>query len=181
LIEVSEHNETMAVTQTLDGRKVPWTRWSILTIIAVVGSCVYGASLALALPNFDLARGAIWITIAAGGGWAALIPALWRTTGVQLRDVFDACLVTMAVGEGVLFLGALTNLALRGALIEPAALNYGIVFASNVAMAAALSGRLRSHGVAPLRTVTLWMLVLNGVGALLFFLLYRVLFAGGVA
>jgi len=145
-----------------------------LGAVAVCGSLIYGASLAWVLPRWSLQGAAAWLTLSAGLAWCVFIPSLLWSTRITWRECLDACLWTMAAGEVVLVTGALGNglLARAGGCANAALINALIVALSNIVMAAALTVRLRPR-VNAWRTVTLWMLVLNGSGALFFAGLYR--------
>lgn len=151
----------------------PWSAWVPLGLIAVVGSLVYGASLALRLP-WSRSGSAWWLTLGSGLGWLVLGPVLRKVTGLPWRVLGHACLVTMAYGEGVLMLGAALNAWMPTS--HPGLLNAGIVLTSNVIMGAALARLLSALGVQPLRTWACWTVALNGSGGL-FFLLLRFLLA----
>lgn len=154
-----------------------WRRWSALVAVAVVGSCLYGASLSLVLRDWQTGAAAVWLAASAGAAWCVFIPALWRATRQPLLECLDRCLVTMTCGEVVLASGALVNLVLwRAALLENAApINAVIVAISNVTMLIVLAAQMRRGGVAVWKTLVLWMLGLNGSGTLFFWLLYRLL------
>ncbi len=173
---------------------VVWRSWGVLAAIAVGGSCAYGASLGLALPRRRPVPSAIWLTCAAGLGWCALGPALVWGTGRRVAACVQACLVTMAYGEGVLALGAAANVVRRMAAgparkparstpqpIEPAQaagmvrLNLGIVALANGLMAVGLAAQLRALGVPARKTLLLWVTVLDGSGALAAWVLRRLL------
>jgi hypothetical protein len=158
-------------------RLAPPTRrlgvWTILVVIAIVGSLVYGSSLR-GISEFDLLRGALWLTLGAGAGWAVFIPTLWVVSRAHWTDVFHASLVAMAVGEAVLAVGAVLNYG-GATSSSPVFWNLAIVGVSNVVMATVIATLLAKVGVPPLKTVALWMLVLNGIGTFAFWFLYRVL------
>ncbi len=161
--------------ETAPRRVVPVARWSLLLVVAIAGSLLYGGSLSLVLPGWNLGGAALWLTLSAGLAWCIFIPALWLATRLPLWRCLDACLVTMAAGEVILASGALGNALLwwqqftgSGALIN------GLVVAiSNVAMAAVLALEMRRNGTSVARTLTLWMLALNGSGAVFFAALHR--------
>ena len=158
-----------------EAERVPWARWSALVFVAVAGSLLYGASLALLLTEWAAVASAFWLALSAGLAWCVLIPVLCRFGGVRFAVCLDACLVTMAVGEIVLTLGALLNLLLwcQGGTAHGAGWNIGIVAISNGVMASVLVRRLRDHGVRPGRVWAVWMLALNGSGAVFFFLFHH--------
>jgi hypothetical protein len=173
---------TQVEEEVREGRRWPLRAAIGFGAIAVLGSLLYGASLALVLPKFDLVRGGLWIALSAGGAWIVFGPILHLVTGLHLKVLAYACLFTMAVGELVLTIGAALNL-LAFLIWGPQfsggiGLNVAVVGISNIVMAAVLTEQLRALGVPPTRSLATWMLVLNGVGAGLFFLLYRVLFGG---
>lgn len=149
---------------------IPWARWTLLTFVAVAGSCVFGASLSLVLADWNVFAAAIWLALSAGLAWCVLVPVLCWIGDVRPVPCLDACLVTMAFGEIVLTAGALMNGVLwrSGAVAHAALLNALVVGISNVVMAAVLMRRLRLHGVPPARVLAAWMLALNGSGALFF-------------
>ena len=152
-----------------------WKVWAALVAIAVVGSCLYGASLSLALPGWQSGAAALWLAVSAGASWCVFSPALSWGARRPLLECLDRCLFTMACGEIVLTSGALVNLLLwqLAVMQNAAAINGGIVSISNIVMAAALAGQMRRVGVPVRTTIALWMLVLNGCGAAFFWLLYR--------
>lgn len=154
---------------------IPWARWGGLGFVAVAGSLLYGASLALVLPGWKLTAAALWLALSAGLAWVILIPVLCRVGHIGFVPCCDACLVTMAVGEGVLMLGALLNGLLwqSGGSTNAAVINGLVVGVSNVVMANVLAGRLRQQGVSRSRTWVVWMVALDGSGAIFFAIFYR--------
>lgn len=155
---------------------VPWRTWALLVLIAVGGSCTFGASLALQFPGWRPGAGAAWLALSAGLAWCLFGPALMLLTRRSPWTLAHASLVTMAYGEGVLQLAALGNvLGVARVMGGPTAFNSGMVLVSNCVMAYAVTAQLRSIGVDPWRSVAAWMLVLNGSGALFFVLFYRLL------
>lgn len=162
------HHRTETPAQT------PWRLWTALVAFAVVGSCIFGASLSLVLPGWELARTAGWFALSAGLAWCIFIPVLRLWFGVPWVRTVHAALVTMAGGEVVLCSGALVNvvLATQQPIANAGALNAVTVAISNVAMCALLAGQLRHDGVRVWQTIAVWMLVLNGSGAVFFALLF---------
>ena len=159
--------------------RLPYAAWAGLTGIAVLGSALYGASLSLVFPQWHPAQGAGWIALSAGLAWCLFGPALVWTTRRRLFTCAHACLVTMAYGEAVLVTGAGVNLLLRiMPLANPFLFNVSCIAASNIVMAWALARQMEALGVAPRKTLGLWMVVLNGSGLVLF-LLFRQLLGGG--
>jgi hypothetical protein len=158
----------------------PYKVWVWLLCIAVIGSGIYGASLALVLP-WNFLDGALWLILSAGAGWCVFIPAIIIVTNRKLFVCFHACLVTMAYGEAVLLFAAAINLLISAssAPFDPAAINLGMVGVSNVVMAAALAAQLRVLDVPIWKSIAAWVLFLNGSGAL-FFRLFQRLLQGGV-
>jgi hypothetical protein len=150
----------------------PIATWSALMAIAVIGSCFYGASLAHVLP-WDPQGSALWLALSSGLGWCVLGPALILATRRHPKALAHACLVTMAYGEGVLFIGALLNLSIR--TDHPSPVNVAVIAVSNAVMACALADQLRALGVSVWKTLACWMLALNGSGALFFFLFRHLL------
>ncbi len=161
----------------------PWhvpTRWYLLGGVAVVGSLFYGASLAAVIAGWDLARGAAWLTLSAGTGWLLFGPILAMVTRRPLAVLADACLVAMACGEAVLAVGAVANFSFPRGAVPPVPFNLAVVGLSNIVMAAVMVRRLGREGVPASQVLGCWLLVLDGGGAVAFWLFYHLLF-GGVA
>ncbi len=154
---------------------IPFTRWSLLLAVAVGGSLLYGASLSLVLPGWNLGGAALWLTLSAGLAWGVFIPTLWLATRLPLWRCLDACLLTMAAGEVILASGALVNAVSwwRDLVVNAAMINLLVVGISNVAMAAMLALQLRRSAISLARTLALWMLALNGSGAVFFAALHQ--------
>lgn len=159
------------------GERPSLRRWTALTLVAFGGSAFFGASLGVAIPGWDLVRGAWWLTLSAGTGWVLLGPSLTIATRKRPVALAEACLWAMAVGEMILAMGAVLNFAL-GHAAGPVIRNVGVVAVSNVAMAATLSRQLRPLGIPTAKVVTLWLLALDGGGGIAFWLLYGALFGG---
>lgn len=158
---------------------LPYLLWALLTGIAFIGSFIYGASLSLVLPQWRPTTGALWLALSAGLGWCLFGPVL---VAVARRSAFTcahACLITMAYGEMVLVAGAILNLLLYLAnftvVISPGVFNLAWVALSNVVMATMLTVQLNAIGVPYWKTLATWMLVLNGTGALFFWVFQRLL------
>lgn len=156
---------------------VPWSIWIGLVAIAVGGSCLYGASLAYAMREGQLSRGALWLALSAGCAWAIFIPTLSLVTGRRLLSCAHAGLITMAYGELVLVSAALINLLLGSRLLplNAAFFNICAILCSNIVMAIALTKQMSLLGIAPPRVIICWICVLNGSGALFFWCYYRLL------
>jgi hypothetical protein len=122
------------------------------------------------------------MALSAGLSWGVFGPVLILLTRRHAFVLAHACLVTMAYGEAVLVSGAGVNalLASTGGPpgLDPAVLNLLIVAMANATMAAALAAQLQAIGVPVWKSVLAWMVVLNGSGAL-FFWLFRPLVSGG--
>lgn len=159
--------------------KLPYLIWLLLTGVAVIGSCIYGASLSLVLPQWRPTAGAAWLALSAGLGWCVFGPTLVVVTGRNPFTLAHACLVTMAYGEVVLVLGAVLNLLLRMTnlltLIPPGPFNMAWVALSNFVMATVLTHQLNAIQVPPWKTLLIWMIGLNGSGAVFFWWFQRLL------
>ncbi len=171
---------TVSDARTLRSRLALGQSWglrALLFLVALAGSVVYGASLSLVLPAWGAVPAAAWLALSAGLAWAVFIPALAWITRARLWRCLDASLVTMAAGEVVLMSGVLVNgmLWMLGVPQNAAAVNAGVVAISNVTMATMLACILRAVGVPIWKTVTAWMLVLNGSGLLLFLVFHQLL------
>lgn len=158
---------------------LPLRRWSVLVGVAIAGSLLFGASLSWVLPGWGTGDAALWLSLSAGLAWCVFIPALHKFTALRWRECFDACLVTMAFGEVVLATGAAVNalLYLHAITSNAVLINCLIVALSNVVMATVLARLLRTRGVVVGRTLALWILTLNGSGAMFFCVLHRALLA----
>ena len=152
--------------------------WSVFFLIAVFGSLLFGASLSLVFPGLELGAGALLILLSAGLGWFVFGPLLLLVSKKPPLLCAHACMVTMVYGEAVLALGALGNLILWAAglaLYLATPWNALALLVGNITMGAVLASQLRALGV-PLRsTLLLWLIGLNGSGALFFWFFSRVL------
>jgi hypothetical protein len=154
----------------ITGGPWPLARWTMLVAWAVLGSCLYAASLTLAALDYPLIRTLIWFTCSAGFAWLAFIRCMSIAGRLPLNRCIDIALQTMAVGELVLCAGALVNLTrhLIGQSWAALPLNCVIVLLSNIAMAWFCARQFQACGVPARRTICIWMLALNVPGALLF-------------
>ena len=124
------------------------------------------------------------ITVAAGAGWAVFMPVMvGMLEGARFRKgAVHACLLTMVYGEAVLEVGTILNLIgyWRGTLEPGHALtaNAALVVISNVVMALAICAQMRVLGSKVGKTLLIWILVLNGVGAAVFWTLYQGVLVG---
>src|SRR5262249_17211092 len=144
--------------------ELPLACWIILVVIAVLGSCFYGATLGLVVPGWHLGQGALLITGSAGLAWCVFGPTLLLATWLQAFAGIHPCLVTMAYGEAVLAVGAVVNMLLWAAgcqSLDPSIFNIAWVALSNVVMAAALSVQLRAVKIPVWKTLAIWMCTLN--------------------
>lgn len=171
-------NVLHAVRVARDGHVGPRFRfWLLCAFIAVAGSLCFGASLGTVIPDV---RGfwypALALTVAAGGGWLLLGPALLLFTRAPFTEIVHTCLIVMVCGEALLVPAAgLNTLLATFSDITPTTatiLNVTVVALSNLVMATVLALRLRKANVPLARTLILWILVLNGTGLLLFRLFY---------
>lgn len=157
--------------------RLPYRVWAALVAVAVLGSCLYGASLSLVLPRWRPWAGARWVALSAGLAWCVFGPGLMLLTRRHPLTLAHACLVTMAYGEAVLALGAGLNLLLRASGLSrrvPAGpFNLAWVGLSNVVMAATLARQLGGLGVPARTTLAAWFGLLDGSGAVLFWLFGR--------
>ncbi len=152
---------------------------ALLATFAVAGSCIYGGSLALVLPGWNILAAAAWLAVSAGLAWIVFIPCLAKFARLPLLTCLQMCLVAMAAGEVVLVSGALVNglLASRQLFEHAAVVNIVIVALSNVAMFGVLASVLLEHDIPIRRTAAWWMAILNGSGALFFAALHPLLHA----
>lgn len=162
-------NPLMTLESIQGGSPLPLKMWTGMAAIAVFGSLFYGASMAQQL-DWRAGGAGLWMALSAGLGWCVLGLTLKAITRQPFHLLVQTCLITMAYGEGVLFIGAALNLFVR--MTHPGWVNAGVIGTSNVVMALALASQLRALGVPHWKVLTCWMLALNGSGAL-FFLLFR--------
>lgn len=159
--------------------QLPSSTWFWLLGIAFGGSLIYGSSLSLMFPGWNITTGAIWITASAGLAWCFFGPGLIYTTRKHPFTLGHACLVTMAYGELILLVGAVSNLLMASSIAQPTALwNFGIVGLSNIVMVTMLALQLGAVGVPWWKSVLSWLLVLNGSGALFFYIFKSLLYKG---
>ena len=154
----------------------PWRLWVIFAAIAIVGSLLYGATLALVLPVRGWGYASLALTASAGVGWVLFGPVLAGVSAKPANHLAHASLVAMLLGEAVLELGVLANISI--ALFFPMApapvlaINLVIVAAANLAMLVVLCAQLRLLDVRPTAIAALWFLILNPAGLACFRLFY---------
>lgn len=162
--------------QGLTLTQLPYTPWMWLSLIAVAGTGIYGASLRLAVREWSAWQVALCLILATGLSWCVFGPLLVVLTRRNAFVCAHACLVTMAYGEGVLLitasLNALCYILGHPICSDPKAFNVACVAASNIIMAVALTRQLSSLGVPHWKTLLLWAVALDGCGIAFFFLLY---------
>jgi hypothetical protein len=153
---------------------VPVSTWLILTSIAVFGSALYGGSLSLVLPDWQIGSSALVLTLSSGLAWCIFGPILVLMLRKNAYVLAHACLITMAYGEAVLAIGAFLNLlfSLGFRNLDCGMFNIVWIGLSNVIMASALSVQLGALRVPYWKTLLIWMLTLNGSGYL-FFLMFK--------
>lgn len=166
----------LALSQELRlGLRPPVVLWIELAAIAVAGSLAYGASLALAgAVDSGILPVAARFTAAAALAWLVFLPVLALALRQPVAVALQACLVSMAYGEGVLLAGAAANVlaaAAGGGSAGLFGMNILVVLAANAAMAAGLVSQLSALRFPPAACLALWIVVLNGAGAVLFLLL----------
>ncbi len=159
---------------------LPIGAWTVFAAIAVAGSFAYGVSVARVVPGWDMWRGGLWVVISTAPAWPILGVGLIRLTKTPLWFCFHACLVTMTYGIVILLTGAGLNwmLGMSGVFerVDPVRYNYAVVGVSNVVMALVLAEQMAIAGVRWWRTISIWMVCLNGTGAILFWLFHRLIF-----
>jgi len=137
-------------------------RFGLLTLVAVGGSLIYGAAAGAVVPRVQ--SGALLLTLSTGCSWVLLGLLLCAITHKPIISLADACLVTMAFGEGVLLVGALVDwgiLVSKDSARDPLTLNVLIVLVSNIVMAWVFVFRLRKLGVGRGVSLSLWLFGLN--------------------
>lgn len=150
----------------------PVGAWVVFGALAVTGSIIYGASVARVVPGWTMGRGGLWMLLSAALSWAILGYALMRLTRTPLSFCIHVCLVTLVYGVAILQLGALLNWALveRGFFdtFDPVRYNIMVVGVSNIVMALVLAEQMAVADIGFLRSVVIWVLFLNGSGAVSF-------------
>jgi len=161
---------------TITSRRAPsqtrslLTRWALLTSIVFAGSAWYGASVAHAL-GIGYSRGGLWLIASTGLSWCIFGPLLIAVTRRTVAQCVDACLINMTAGIGILAVGGIVNLSMTGAHgFDAVTFNQGWVGLSNIVMAAVIVHRFSLLNVAWYRTLAVWVLGLDGAGALMFWL-----------
>jgi hypothetical protein len=158
--------------------ELPFACWITLVAIAVLGSGFYGATLGLVIDGWRLGEGALLLTLSAGLAWCVFGPTLLAATRLPAFCGAHACLVTMAYGEAILAVGAAVNMLSWATGLKPAdsvAFNIAWVALSNLVMASTLSFQLLAVNIPVWKTLSIWMLALNGSGFLFFLLLKYIL------
>lgn len=173
MLESLLHPEETLRSLPAQPQALPWGRWLGLGAGAVVGSLVYGASLGAALPKGSAVSSALKLTLATGPSWLLLGLGSWlflRPRQITLWQLAQACLVTMDYGIAVLLAGSPINLLLAAKQKHSIskAVNLGLIFLSNSCMLWLFVRQLKALGLPAWQAVLLWMLLLNGCGALLF-------------
>ena len=142
--------------------EIQCTTWIWFVVFAIVGTPIY----ALSIPKGCAGIPFMVFYISTGISWCLFGSALVLITRRRISTCAHACLVTMTYGIGVLSVGAGINVLLRpGPLF-----NALWVALSNVIMAAALVRQLATVGVRGWRTLATWVVFLDGVGAVLFWM-----------
>ncbi len=141
----------------LDWRRL--VRFGVLAFVAVAGSLVYGAAVGAELPRARVVPLAILLTVSTGFSWLVLGALLIAFTRKPVLDLAETCLVTMAIGEGVLVPAAVLNWAFAPNLYP---FNTAVLVLSNVLMAIVFAVRLGKLGVNVRLSICLWVLGLNG-------------------
>lgn len=154
--------------QSID--QLPLWTWLSLVLIAVFGTCLYGASVNVAFPGWLSGRGALLLTFATGVSWCLFGPVLILATKLRKYTCAHACLITMAYGEAILFVGACLNYVMVLNPVpkpEQEAMNCGIVLVSNIVMCGMLANQLEALGVRRLKILLIWSVVLVGSFAII--------------
>ena len=163
-----------------------WGLWALFAVIAVVGTWLYGLSFGLVYTEAGSPLGWAWVvTLAAGAGWLGFMPLVIlagsKEKAIRL-GALHACLLTMVYGEAILEIGTVLNfIGYWRETLEPARAlkgNLALVAVSNVAMAAAITAQLHALGQKVLWVLIAWIVVLNGLGAGCFWILYTGVLVG---
>ena len=144
--------------------------FSILVLIAVGGSFLYGLALSTYQPDRPPATLGIRVILAAGAGWAVALAALFAAHPRRFRELFWQCLAGMAIGIAALapFMIAAPILAVAGASPRACAwVQLIAVLASSALMLRSMLRRHRNLGF-PQWTTWLWFAALEAGGLPLF-------------
>ena len=152
----------------------PYRAWLLHSSLAVGGSLIFGGSLNRALPRWSQRGAAWWLTLSSGAGWLVLGPALLLASRGNINSCIQACLVSMSYGETILLIAALLNYVLKSQAYAQQR-NLLLVLIANLSMATALAEQLSMIKLARWQTWLLWMLLLNGTGAVCFYRLHHLL------
>ena len=165
-------------TSQVSAINVVLARWALLTSIVVIGSAWYGASVAHAL-GITYSRGALWLIASTGLSWCVFGPFLIAVTRKSAVECADACLVTMTAGIAVLAIGGIVNMTATGAHgFSATVFNCAWVGFSNIVMAIVIVRRFASIGVIWYKTLGVWVLGLDGAGAIMFWLFRHLIGVG---
>ena len=146
------------------------TRWAFLTSIVFAGSAWYGGSVAHAL-GITYGRGALWLIASTGLSWCIFGPLLIAVTRRTAALCADACLITMTAGIAVLAVGGIVNVSMAGGPgFDASTFNWAWVGVSNIVMVTVIVHRFSLLKVVWYRPLAVWVLGLDGAGALMFWL-----------
>ncbi|WP_110514344.1 hypothetical protein [Herpetosiphon llansteffanensis] len=172
--QLRQPKQTLADQHDQPAQQWPYRAWLQHAGLAVGGSLIYGGSLQQAVPQWSRRGAAGWLTISAGAGWLALGPALVLASRGRINSCIQACLVSMSYGETILLIGALLNYVLKTQAYAQQR-NLLLVLIANITMASTLAEQLSVIKLARWQTWLLWMLLLNGTGAVCFYRLRHLL------
>ncbi|WP_051541157.1 DoxX-like family protein [Caldalkalibacillus mannanilyticus] len=152
-----------------------------LGILAFAGSAIYGTSLSLLFPRWSVSSGSLWIILSAGIGWFVLWGGTFLLHGkkVNMISFIAVSLAVMRYGIVVLLFASLVNLFFYSWGLESGLtliiLNILMVVISNIIMGYVFVQKLKEQSLTVKQSLLLWMVFLNGAGAVLFTIFWRVL------
>jgi hypothetical protein len=153
-----------------------WRSRMLLVASAFLATAVYAGSFFMLGPAQRLTNIATDIAISSGIAWIGFGSVLLMAARKRPSVIawVDACLVTMLVGNGVLFLSVLVNLIfglfathIKAMALAPA--HAVILLIADGFMMVSFIYRARNLGMRPLIAALLWVVVLNGFFGLLLF------------
>ncbi|PWU00548.1 MAG: hypothetical protein C5B53_03890 [Candidatus Melainabacteria bacterium] len=176
-------NAQAATTKT-----IPYGLWICLALLAVIGTTTYGASLGYVYSSrFLNPLVLLWVTAVLTGpaGISWLIFGLVLTWFTRLNPLTGCyvCLITMAYGGMILMLASLVNLVMgmsRPAMTvaeDICGFNEIFLIILDVLMAWFFTAQMRALGKPIWKTLTAWVIVLNGSFLLLSVLVSTTLLA----
>lgn len=176
---MSTDREKIVTSEAVIAELLSWPARFLLGFISFVGTAVYAASFALIEFRERLMPLAVAVGIASAISWivfGAVLLVVTRSRPSLLAWV-DTCLVTQNMGIAVLMLSALVNLIFyaTGASLSDSAsalVHTIILISADIVMAIVFVRRAVRIALSRATALALWIVVINGVFALLVALMW---------